>query len=38
MNCDNINAKPLSREVLEDFTNRCARLDLYEESHRFSIK
>ena len=31
MSCDNINAKPLSREVLEDFTNRCARLDLYNE-------
>ena len=25
------NEKPLSREVLENFTNRCARLDLYDE-------
>ena len=25
------NEKPLSREVLEDFTNRCARLYLYNE-------
>ena len=32
------NEKPLSREVPEDFINRCARLDLYEESHWFSIK
>ncbi|MBR3977932.1 MAG: WG repeat-containing protein [Bacteroidaceae bacterium] len=31
MNNDKNSAKPLTREVLEDFTNRCARLNMYEQ-------
>ena len=31
MNSGKNSAKPLTRNVLEDFTNRCARLDMYEQ-------
>lgn len=31
MNSGKNSAKPLTRNVLEDFTNRCARMDMYEQ-------